>query len=51
MNIASEAELNEILKGLEGAVYKVAEVRKGERTKKAPLPLRLVPYSRKQQKF
>ena len=31
MNIASEAELNEILKGLEGAVYKVAEVRKGER--------------------
>lgn len=38
MNIASEAELNEILKGLEGAVYKVAEVRKGERTKKAPLP-------------
>lgn len=38
MDIASEAELNQILKGLEGAVYKVAEVRKGERTKRAPLP-------------
>ncbi|NLL77990.1 MAG: type I DNA topoisomerase [Clostridiales bacterium] len=37
-NISSEEELKDILKALEGAEYKVAEVKKGERVKKAPLP-------------
>ena len=38
MSIGSQEELNEILKNLEGASFRVAEVKKGERTKKAPLP-------------
>lgn len=38
MNIHSKEELDEILKELEGVSYEVAEVKKGERTKKAPLP-------------
>ena len=37
-NIASEAEVNEIKKALKNAEYKVTEVKKGERIKKAPLP-------------
>ncbi len=36
--IHSQEEMDVILKGLDGAVYQVAEVKKGERTKKAPLP-------------
>ncbi len=36
--ISSEQEVKQILKELEGAVYRVNEVKKGERTKKAPLP-------------
>ena len=36
--IHSEEELNRILGDLEGASYKVVDVKKGERTKKAPLP-------------
>lgn len=36
--IASKDELDHILKELEGAAYHVEEVKKGERTKKAPLP-------------
>ena len=36
--IHSQEEMDAILKGLDGAVYQVAEVKKGERTKKAPLP-------------
>ena len=36
--IASKAELDEILKELEHADYHVAEVKKGERIKKSPLP-------------
>ncbi len=36
--IGSEDELNQILKELEGADYKVTDVKKGERVKKAPLP-------------
>lgn len=36
--IGSKAELDEILAGLEGACYHVQEVKKGERSKKAPLP-------------
>lgn len=36
--IASEEELNRIMKELEGASYQVTEVKKGERTKKPPLP-------------
>ncbi len=38
MVISSQEELNQILKDLEGASYQVQEIRKGERTKKAPLP-------------
>ncbi len=38
VNISSEKELNDIIKELKGARYEVAEVKKGERTKKAPLP-------------
>lgn len=38
VNISSEAELKKITGELEGAKYKVSEVKKGERTKKAPLP-------------
>jgi DNA topoisomerase-1 len=38
MEIHSQEELDKILKDLEGAEYQVAEVKKGERTKKAPLP-------------
>lgn len=37
-DISSETELKKIMKELEGADYQVAEVKKGERTKKAPLP-------------
>lgn len=36
--ISSEEEMKRILKELEGAAYRVEEVKKGERTKKAPLP-------------
>lgn len=36
--ISSEQEVKQILKELEGAVYRVNEVKRGERTKKAPLP-------------
>ncbi len=38
MAIQSKEQLNEILKGLENADFKVSEMKKGERTKKAPLP-------------
>lgn len=38
VNISSEEELNDIIKDLKNAKYEVAEVKKGERTKKAPLP-------------
>ena len=38
INIHSKGELDEILKGLEGVSYEVDEVKKGERTKKAPFP-------------
>lgn len=36
--IRSKEELDAILKDLEGASYQVTEVKKGERTKKAPVP-------------
>ena len=36
--ISSEEELNKILKDLENAEFKVTDVKKGERIKKAPLP-------------
>ncbi len=36
--IATKAELDQIVGELQGAAWKVAEVKKGERTKKAPLP-------------
>ena len=36
--IHSKEELDTITKKLEGAKYQVAEVKKGERTKKAPVP-------------
>lgn len=36
--IRSEAEMNEILSRLENAVYMVKDVKKGERSRKAPLP-------------
>ena len=38
VDIKSEEELNKILKELDQVEYKVTDVKKGERTKKAPLP-------------
>lgn len=38
MNITSQEELNQILKELEGTTYRVADVKRGERSKKPPLP-------------
>lgn len=38
LNINSKEELDKILKDLEGAKYKIASIKKGERIKKAPLP-------------
>ncbi|WP_099468884.1 type I DNA topoisomerase [Konateibacter massiliensis] len=38
ININSKEELDEILKKLENAKFKIASVKKGERIKKAPLP-------------
>lgn len=38
LDIRSKEQLDGILKELEGAVYRVADVKKGERVKKAPLP-------------
>lgn len=38
LGIHSREELDKILKELDGVDYKVAEVKKGERSKKAPLP-------------
>ena len=37
-DIHSKEELDEILKNLQGAEYKVSDVKKGERVKKSPLP-------------
>ena len=37
-SINSEADAQAVMKALEGAQYHVAEVKKGERSKKAPLP-------------
>lgn len=37
-NIENKEELEAILKGLEKAKYAVSDIKKGERTKKAPLP-------------
>ena len=38
MTISSQEEMDQIQRELEGAVYQVQEVKKGERIKKAPLP-------------
>ncbi|MCD7715815.1 MAG: type I DNA topoisomerase [Lachnospiraceae bacterium] len=38
MTISSKEEMDRILKALEGAEYIVEDVKKGERTRKAPLP-------------
>lgn len=38
MTISSKEQMDELLKQLEGAEYKVKEVKRGERQKKAPLP-------------
>jgi len=38
MTIASKEEMDQVLSGLEHASFQVAEVKTGERTKKAPLP-------------
>ena len=38
MSISSKEELDQILKELEGVSYQVADVKRGERSKKAPLP-------------
>ena len=38
INISNEQEMKDILSKLENAEFKVLEVKKGERTKKAPLP-------------
>ena len=37
-NIASQEEMDAVLKELEGAAFSVTEMKKGERSKKAPLP-------------
>ena len=37
-NIASKEQLDSIMKDLEGATYRVSEVKKGQRVKKSPLP-------------
>jgi DNA topoisomerase-1 len=37
-NITSEAEMNAVLKEVKNADFKVADVKKGERVKKAPMP-------------
>lgn len=37
-DIKSEQEMNQVIKELENAEYKVTDVKKGERIKKAPLP-------------
>ena len=38
ITIRSQEELDKIVKAIEGAEYKIESVKKGERTKKAPLP-------------
>lgn len=38
MTISSREELDEIMKEVENAKYSVADIKKGERTKKAPVP-------------
>jgi len=38
MTISSKEELDEIMKAVENAEYSVADIKKGERTKKAPVP-------------
>ena len=38
MTISSREELDEIMKEVENAEYSVADIKKGERTKKAPVP-------------
>lgn len=38
MALKSKEEVEKVLAELEGAVYRISEVKKGERTKKAPLP-------------
>ena len=38
MQITSEEEMNKVLKDLEGAEYSVLSVKKGERSKKPPMP-------------
>lgn len=38
MEIHSEEEMNQIISDLENAEYKIAEIKRGERQKKAPLP-------------
>ncbi len=38
MNISSKEELDQILKALESAEYKITDIKKGERVRKAPLP-------------
>ena len=38
MTISSKEELDEIIKEVENAEYSVADIKKGERTKKAPVP-------------
>ncbi len=40
IEIRDKAQLDKILKGLEGAEYQVLDVKKSERKKKAPLPFR-----------
>lgn len=38
INISSKEELDQILKELEGVSYRILDVKRGERSKKAPLP-------------
>lgn len=38
MTIHSKEELDKILKELQGVSYRIAEVKRGERSKKAPMP-------------
>ena len=50
MELHSKEEVDQIMAELEGASFEVREVKKGTRSKRAPLHLQPVPYSRKLQK-
>ena len=50
MTISSREELDEIMKEVENAEYSVADIKKGERTKKAPVPFTTSPLQQEASK-